>query len=88
MTLVCRRSILSVSALVLLFLSVVPTAQDSGTADLRRVPTTPSGYQWSSSTGPTLPMTAGTTTTGRVVLEQRAPLTYLWPILREASGLY
>jgi hypothetical protein len=33
-------------------------------------------------------MTAGTTTTGRVVLEHRAPITYLLPILREASGLY
>jgi hypothetical protein len=37
MTLVFRRSILSVSALVVLLLSVVPTAQDAGTADLRRV---------------------------------------------------
>ena len=47
-----------------------------------------SGYQWSSSTGPPLPITAGTTTTGRVVLEHRAPITYLLPMLRETSGLY
>jgi HlyD family secretion protein len=58
------------------------------TAELFRDPATVSGYQWSSSGGPALPMTAGTTTTGRVVLEHRAPITYLLPILREASGLY
>ena len=58
------------------------------TAELVRDPTTVSGYKWSSSGGPALPMTAGTTTTGRVVLEHRAPITYLLPILREASGLY
>jgi HlyD family secretion protein len=50
--------------------------------------TTFSGYQWSSSTGPPLPITAGTTTTGRVVLEHRAPITYFLPMLREASGFY
>jgi HlyD family secretion protein len=49
---------------------------------------TVSGYQWSSSAGPAARMTSGTTTTGRVVLEQRAPVTYILPILREASGLY
>jgi len=58
------------------------------TAELFRDPTTVSGYKWSSSGGPALTMTAGTTTTGRVVLEHRAPITYLLPILREASGLY
>jgi HlyD family secretion protein len=58
------------------------------TAELVRDPTTVSGYKWSSSAGPALSMTAGTTTTGRVVLEHRAPITYLLPILREASGLY
>lgn len=51
-------------------------------------PSTVSGYQWSSSAGPAARITSGTTTTGRVVLEQRAPVTYLLPILREASGLY
>ena len=32
-------------------------------------------------------MTPGTTTTGRVVVEQRAPITYLLPFLRDISGL-
>jgi HlyD family secretion protein len=58
------------------------------TAELLHDPTTVSGYKWSSSGGPALSMTAGTTTIGRVVLEQRAPITYLLPILRETSGLY
>jgi HlyD family secretion protein len=47
-----------------------------------------SGYRWSSSRGPELRMTPGTTTTGRVVVEQRAPITYLLPFLRDISGLY
>jgi HlyD family secretion protein len=58
------------------------------TAELLRDATTANGYRWSSSAGPALPMTSGTTTTGRVVLEQRAPMTYLLPILREVSGRY
>jgi HlyD family secretion protein len=51
-------------------------------------PATASGYTWSSSAGPAAQLSPGTTTTGRVVLEHRAPITYLLPILREISGLY
>jgi HlyD family secretion protein len=57
-------------------------------ATLQENPMTFSGYTWSSSTGPELRMTPGTTTTGRAVIEQRAPITYLLPFLREISGLY
>jgi HlyD family secretion protein len=57
-------------------------------ASLARDPATLSGYQWSSSTGPALPLTPGTTMTGRVAVEQRAPITYLLPLLRDVSGLY
>jgi HlyD family secretion protein len=46
-----------------------------------------SNYRWSSSQGPPLHMTAGTTVQARVVVEQRAPITYLLPFLREHSGL-
>ena len=46
-----------------------------------------SQYEWSSSTGPVLKMTSGTTTTARVVVEYRAPITYVVPVLREISGL-
>jgi HlyD family secretion protein len=57
-------------------------------AQLTQDDSTFSGYQWSSSQGPTLRITSGTTTLGRVVIEQRAPITYLLPLLREISGLY
>jgi HlyD family secretion protein len=57
-------------------------------AALTQNSTTASGYTWSSSTGPAVQITPGTTTTGRVILEYRSPITYLLPILREVSGLY
>jgi HlyD family secretion protein len=50
-------------------------------------PETFSHYKWSSSKGPELHITSGTTVTARVVVEQRAPMTYLLPFLRETSGL-
>jgi HlyD family secretion protein len=57
-------------------------------AALTQDPATVSGYTWSSSAGPAVQITPGTTTTGRVILEHRAPITYLLPILREVSGIY
>lgn len=51
-------------------------------------PQTFSRYKWSSSAGPQLKMTTGTTTTNRVSIEYRAPITYLMPVLREISGIY
>ena len=57
-------------------------------ADLNANPATFSQYQWSSSHGPALRMTSGTTMTGRVVVEQRAPITYVLPLLRETIGWY
>jgi HlyD family secretion protein len=56
-------------------------------AQLALDPATPSGYQWSSSTGPTNKITPGTTTTVRVKVEERAPITFVLPILRSVSGL-
>lgn len=46
-----------------------------------------SGYKWSSSQGPDLKMSTGTTTTARVKIEERAPITFILPILREWSGI-
>jgi HlyD family secretion protein len=46
-----------------------------------------SGFRWSSSKGPQIPITAGTTTSARVTVETRAPITYLLPILRGALGV-
>lgn len=49
---------------------------------------TPSGYKWSSSTGPHLQISSGTTTIVRVKVEERAPITFVLPILRSGSGIY
>ena len=57
-------------------------------ADLKFNSTTFTGYQWSSSTGPQLKISPGTTTTVRVKVEERAPITFVLPILRSTSGIY
>jgi HlyD family secretion protein len=57
------------------------------TAQLAPDPNTASGYQWSSSTGPGGKITPGTTTIVRVKVEERAPITFVLPILRNISGL-
>ena len=55
--------------------------------NLEKDGSTYSGYRWSSSKGPQIPITAGTTTSARVTVEKRAPITYLLPILRGALGV-
>jgi HlyD family secretion protein len=57
-------------------------------ADLNLDSTTSSGYQWSSSKGPQLKISPGTTTTVRVKVDERAPITFVLPILRSTSGIY
>jgi HlyD family secretion protein len=57
-------------------------------ADLHPDSTTFSGYKWSSSKGPELNISSGTTTTVRVTIEERAPITFILPILRSSSGIY
>ena len=57
-------------------------------AQLRKDDNTFSDYQWSSSKGPQQKFTAGTTITARVRVEERAPITFVLPILREWSGVY
>lgn len=49
---------------------------------------TASGYKWSSSAGPQLKISSGTTTVVRVTVEERAPITFVFPILRSVSGIY
>ncbi|MEP7308763.1 MAG: NHLP bacteriocin system secretion protein [Acidobacteriota bacterium] len=56
------------------------------TAALDREPANASGYHWSSSSGPTTPMTAGLTGDIRIIVEERAPITYVLPFLRELTG--
>jgi len=57
------------------------------TAQLQDDPSTFSGYRWSSSRGPRLKISPGTTTAARVTLERRAPASYVVPSLRDASGI-
>ncbi len=54
---------------------------------LKKDDNTFSGYEWSSSKGPQQKLTAGTTITARVRVEERAPITFVLPILREWSGI-
>ena len=56
-------------------------------AQLIRDSKTFSGYNWSSSDGPELEISPGTTTTVRVIVEERSPITFVLPILREWSGI-
>lgn len=56
------------------------------TAELETDESTFSGYRWSSSKGPKLKISPATTTTVRVRTEQRAPITFVLPILREWTG--
>ncbi|OCQ97527.1 NHLP bacteriocin system secretion protein [Oscillatoriales cyanobacterium USR001] len=45
-----------------------------------------SGYKWSSSKGPESQITSGTTATIQVTIEERSPITFLFPFLRELAG--
>jgi HlyD family secretion protein len=55
-------------------------------AELAADPKTPSGFQWSSSQGPTAQITPGTTATALITLEERAPITFILPFLKELAG--
>ncbi|MGH7998945.1 MAG: NHLP bacteriocin system secretion protein [Brasilonema sp.] len=57
-------------------------------AELQPDTSTFSGYQWSSSKGPQMKMSPGTTTSVRVTVEEQAPITFVFPILRSWSGIY
>ncbi len=54
---------------------------------LRRDAHTPTGYRWSSSTGPTLEISSGTLAQGSVVLKEERPISLLIPQVRESLGL-
>ena len=47
-----------------------------------------SGYKWSSSAGPKLKISPGTTTIARVKVDERSPISYVIPLLRSVSGIY
>jgi len=50
-------------------------------------PATPTGYRWSSSTGPPLEITSGTLATGSVVVREDRPITLVIPTLRSVLGV-
>ncbi|MEB3294151.1 MAG: NHLP bacteriocin system secretion protein [Synechococcales bacterium] len=43
-------------------------------------------FRWSSSQGPSQTMTPGTTTTANVTIEERAPISYVIPLLKSLTG--
>lgn len=47
-----------------------------------------SGWKWSSSKGPRQKITSGTPTTVRVTVEERAPISFVFPILKSWTGVY
>ena len=47
-----------------------------------------SGYKWSSSKGPNISLDSGTLATVQVLVEERAPITYILPFLRSTTGIY
>jgi HlyD family secretion protein len=53
---------------------------------LTRDPSTPSGFRWSSSTGPNLKISSGTLASGDVVVRQEAPINLVIPKMREKLG--
>lgn len=49
-------------------------------------PATPTGFRWSSSSGPDLEITSGTLAQGSVVLEEERPISLVIPKIREILG--
>jgi HlyD family secretion protein len=56
-------------------------------AELQEDAGTPSGYAWTSSRGPELEVSAGTTAAVRVAVERRRPIGFVLPFLREVTGV-
>lgn len=49
-------------------------------------PSTPTGYRWSSSTGPEIEITSGTLAEGRIIVDEDRPIALLLPKVRTALG--
>ena len=47
---------------------------------------TPSGFRWSSSSGPPTQVYSGTLATGSVVVETRRPISYVLPVVKKSLG--
>jgi NHLM bacteriocin system secretion protein len=57
-------------------------------AKLQTDPNTFSEYKWSSSQGPSLKISSGTTTQVRVTVGKIAPISYVIPLFRSLTGIY
>ncbi len=55
---------------------------------LKRDPSTISGYDWGGGPGPAIEISTGTPTEVRVLVEERRPISYVIPILRDLTGIY
>jgi HlyD family secretion protein len=56
-------------------------------AELQPDPTTTSQFRWSSSKGPETQITSGTTASVRVKVDEQAPISFVFPILRSWGGV-
>ena len=54
---------------------------------LEKDPKTPTGYRWSSSTGPSIRISSGTLATGSVVVREERPINLVVPRIREKLGV-
>lgn len=54
---------------------------------LRRDPSTPTGFAWSSSRGPDLEISSGTLASGSVIVEQSRPVDLVIPKIRSSVGM-
>lgn len=54
---------------------------------LEKDPQTPTGYRWSSSTGPNVRISSGTLATGSVVVREERPIDLVVPRIREKLGV-
>lgn len=58
------------------------------TVDLQIDTNTLSGYAWTSSGGPPIKINSGTICTAYVLLEERAPISFVLPFLKKTFGVY
>lgn len=77
--------LLSNQALVTRLMEQGPPIQVNVT--LRRDPSTPSGFAWSSSTGPDLQISSGTLAQGSVIVREDRPVHLVIPRVRETLGV-
>jgi multidrug resistance efflux pump len=57
-------------------------------AELQEDSSSTSGYKWSSSKGPSIKISSGTTTTVQVKVDEVAPIAYIIPLFRTWTGIY